>query len=211
MLGNVWLGLIAGSLLHLVGIMQTSPSQGLAANPGPRICWQEGQRLRWSDFRAKSYPKSSPYDGSKMAAISAVGVAMEAITVKGVHTYRVDCVFVRDSSWVNNKAIKNAEDRAKTLTHEQLHFDIAELQARKLRQRIAQGLQAGEDLYSPPAAEAIARLQTEGDALDNRFDEEIAVAGGHKMADPVHKRWQLRLTQELNTLAAYKSTATNCP
>ncbi|RZK15774.1 MAG: hypothetical protein EOO56_22100, partial [Hymenobacter sp.] len=119
------------------------------AGPAHRLCWQPGRPLVWSDFRAKTFPKSAPFTARKMAAISAVAPFLTPITERGVPTYRVDCVFLRDSSWVNNEAIKTAADQAGTLAHEQIHFDIAELAARKLRCLIADGLLAGQPIYGP--------------------------------------------------------------
>jgi hypothetical protein len=128
-----------------------------------------------------------------------------------VPSYRVDCVFLRDSSWVNNKVIKTAADRAETLAHEQVHFDIAELATRKLRCRIADGLREGQAIYGPQVSQDIIRLQAEEDELDEQFDQEVIRAGGHKTEAPVRRRWQLRIAQELRALAAYASTAARCP
>ena len=202
--------LALGGLFCLASPTPNAPSAPMpAAGEGHRICWQEGRRLQWSDFCAKTVPKSSFYNSDKMGAISSVGVSIEVITENGRRTYRVDCVFVSDSSWVNNKAIKTNEGRTKVLIHEQLHFDIAELKARKLRWRIAQGVQAGEDIYGPQATQDITRLRAD-DTLDNQLDTESISASGNKVDSPIAKRWQLRLARELHTLVAYKSMATNC-
>lgn len=176
-----------------------------------RMCWQAGHRLVWADFRAKTFPKSAPFTAARMGAISATGSSFAAVTQNGTHTYRVYAIFLRDSSWVNDQGIKTVEERTETLAHEQVHFDISELTARKLRQRIAQGLRAGEELYGPQASQAIRRLQAEENTLNDEFDREVKLAGGHRTEAPVRKRWQLRLAKELATLAVYQSTAADCP
>ena len=190
---------------------QVAPTQPADMSKTHRICWQEGQYLVGSDFRAKAFPKSAPFLAVNMGAISATGSSFIAIIHNGVHTYRVYCVFLRDSSWVNNQVIKTAADKAETLAHEQVHFDLGELTARKLRRRIAHGLQAGEELYGPQASQDIRRLQAEENAINDAFDREVKLAGGHKMEAPVRKRWQQRIARELAALAAYKSTAADCP
>jgi hypothetical protein len=205
-----WLGVFFGSFI-LLAAAGTAQGQAPAAGSAHRLCWQASRPLVWSDFRARTFPKSAPFDAKKMAAVSAVAPFLTPITERGVPSYRVDCVFLRDSSWVNNGAIKTAADRAEALAHEQVHFDIAELAARKLRCRIAAGLRAGQAIYGQQVSQDITRLQAEEDALDEQFDQEVIRAGGHKTEAPVRRRWQLRIAQELRALAAYASTAATCP
>lgn len=197
--------------LVLLSAASTAQAQVPEVGSAHRLCWQPGRPLVWSDFRAKTFPKSAPFMGQKMAAISAVAPFLTPITEQGVRSYRVDCVFLRDSSWVNNGAVKTAADRAGTLAHEQIHFDIAELTTRKLRCRIADGLRERQEIYGPQVSQDITRLQAEGDALDEEFDQAVQHSGGRGTEAPVNKRWQLRIAQELRTLAEYASTAATCP
>ena len=203
--GIVWGG------FFLLGLASAAQAQVPEVGSAHRLCWQPGRPLVWSDFRAKILPKSAPFVGQKMAAISAVAPFLTPITVQGVPSYRVDCVFLRDSSWANSGAVKTAAERAATLAHEQVHFDIAELTTRKLRCRIADGLQAGQTIYGPQVTQDITRLRAEEDALDEQFDQEVQHSGGRGTEAPVNKRWQLRIAQELRALAAYASTAATCP
>lgn len=197
--------------LWLLGVASAAQAQVPAAGSAHRLCWQQGRPLVWSDFRAKAYPKSGPFTGRQTAAISAVSPLLTPIIVQGVRSYRVDCVFLRDSSWVNAEAGKTVADRAGILAHEQVHFDIAELTTRKLRCRIADGLLAGQELYGPQVSQDITRLCAEGDSLDEQFDQEVQHSGGRGTEAPVTKRWHLRIAQALRALAAYASTATTCP
>lgn len=211
MLASAHLYLAVGGLLCLASPKPNAPAtQAPAAGAAHRICWQEGRRLQWSDFRAKSFPKSAQQDSSNLGALSATVANLVPLVKNGVRTYQVYSKFLRDSSWVNNQAMKTPKDRNETLTHEQLHFDIRELTARRMRQRIAQGVANGEDLYEAKAVAEITDIQSDS-TLDDVMDYECALAGGHKTASSVTKRWQLRLARELSALAAYKSTATDCP
>lgn len=194
-----------------VGFGQVPSTWAPAAGTAHCICWREGRLLEWEDFRATTFPRSAPMAAASVGAVSATRSTLTPITENGVPSYRVGCVFLRDSSWVNRGVIRTAAGRAATLAHEQLHFDIGELIARKLRRRIAQGLQAGEELYGPLASRDISGLQTQEDLLNNQFDQEVVRVGGHRFEAPVRKRWQQRIARELSALAAYKSTATTCP
>lgn len=180
-----------------------------AAGEGHRICWQEGRRLQWSDFCATTYPKSASGNPASSGGLTTSAISATPVTENGIPTYRIACVFVGDSSWVNNALVKTPQERALVLAHEQLHFDIAELSARKIRQHMAQLLRAGKNLYSPQVTQDIIRLQSD-DTLDDQLDKSDTTLNP-KIVIPEIKRWQLRLAQELNKLAAYKSTATACP
>jgi hypothetical protein len=96
----------------------------------PQIEWQNETQLSWDDFKAE------PDYGSATAAITASGISYSfAGTIKGDNisvTSNVSCYFHPHLSWVK---MELASDNL--LAHEQLHFNIAELYARKLRKRIA--------------------------------------------------------------------------
>lgn len=194
-----------------VGYGQSASIAAAERSPNSYLCWQEGRRLAWTDFRAKSFPKSSPFDSLRMAALSAITPVVErTITLAGIHTYTVSYSFLRDSSWVNTRANNTPAKRAATLAHEQVHFDIAELIARRLRQRIAQGLRASEDLHLPRATRDIKRIQAEEDTLDAQFDRESKRAGNHIQEALVLARWQHRITHALLQLAVYQSKPEDC-
>ncbi|HLK30912.1 MAG TPA: DUF922 domain-containing protein, partial [Puia sp.] len=84
------------------------------------IDWSADRRLTWSDF------KSSPDSNSPNAALTATNIKFDFSysSDKGFQ-YHISCQFDKNKSW----------GRVKTdyiLSHEQGHFDIAEIYARKL-------------------------------------------------------------------------------
>ena len=90
----------------------------------PSIQWTAARRLAWDDFR------SDPDDNSTNAALTAstIGFKYKYDTDNGF-TYNITCLFEKNISW----------GRIKTdyiLAHEQGHFDIAEIFARKLHKAI---------------------------------------------------------------------------
>ncbi len=92
--------------------------------------WRVNEKLEWSDFRGGPDP-DSPYSASTYSGISYRYTAKTAI--KKVHvTFEVACYFIPDKSWVK----EGFESDKKLLAHEQLHFDITELFARKLHQKL---------------------------------------------------------------------------
>ena len=176
------------------------------------ICWQESRPLTWADFQAKEFPKSARSNPALIGALSATTSYLTPNTAAtNGPAYLVYAIFIPDSSWVNTKRIRTAAERAATLAHEQIHFDLSELTARKLRQRLAQGTRAGENLDGPIVRQDVGRIQAEENTLNDAFDQQVVRVGGHRFEAPVLKRWQQRIAQELRTLAAYKSTAAMCP
>jgi predicted secreted Zn-dependent protease len=86
------------------------------------IKWQEDRRLTWEDFKA------DPVKMGNTAAMTTTHLGFGYSVMNGQVTYKIDCRFEKKKSWglVKNDWI---------LKHEQGHFDIAELFARKLNQR----------------------------------------------------------------------------
>ena len=93
--------------------------------------------------------------------------------------HEVKSNFYPDLSWV-----KEVNNPAYLLAHEQLHFDITELHARKLRKRLAEyeiGRRIRQDLkklYNSTEAERV--------AMQNRFDEETS----HSENKEAESRWR---------------------
>ncbi len=94
------------------------------------ILWHPELRLSWSNFKAK------PIKGSKVAATTASGLSYQFSTTeedgKFELDYTVSAFFYPDRSWYQPKICDEV-----ILSHEQLHFDISELFARKMRKIMA--------------------------------------------------------------------------
>ena len=94
-----------------------------------RIEWSANHRLTWNDFQA-----TPPYNKrwtSNIAAITSSVIQYRYSCENGYLEYDIKSIFLPDESWVKDNA--RTDDY---LTHEQLHFDITELFARKLRNRL---------------------------------------------------------------------------
>lgn len=94
-----------------------------------RIEWTEGHRLTWDDFQAV-VPYRQRWTRN-IAAITSSVIQYRYSCENGMLKYDIKSIFLPDESWVKDNA--RTEDY---LMHEQLHFDITELFARKLRNRL---------------------------------------------------------------------------
>lgn len=114
------LALMLISLFGFKGLNQINNSD--SGNTGDTIVWSDSYKLGWNDF------KGVPNDPNrKVKALTISGIYIQQIRTKGVlPKYKITARFVKSASWTKT----NDEEHLK---HEQLHFDITELYARKLR------------------------------------------------------------------------------
>jgi hypothetical protein len=83
------------------------------------ITWNEKRKLVWDDFKA------APQKWGDVAALTATHLGFSYKMSNGKVSFTIECRFEKNKSWglVKNENI---------LSHEQGHFDIAEIFARKL-------------------------------------------------------------------------------
>ena len=89
--------------------------------------WSAARRLRWSDFRAQ--PPGRGEEGAKTGyalfyAWKCRGEAFE---------FRVIAAFRPRQSWVKTVIVNDSAQSRSALGHEQTHFDLAEMHARRMR------------------------------------------------------------------------------
>jgi len=93
------------------------------------VPWDAGKRLVWADFKGKVPPAAVP------AATTASGISYTYSANLMYHEvkldYEVTAYFYPNESWYKKPLANDT-----ILSHEQLHFDIAELFARKMRNRL---------------------------------------------------------------------------
>jgi len=171
-------------LLALIfcGILQHSLAQEI------KIEWEYNERLDWSDF------KGTPVPGSKFTANTNSGLSYSwGYTTRGGKTalsYQVISNFYPELSWV--KGSRKPDD---LLLHEQIHFDITEVHARKLRKCLDEYVVTSslkkdmERMYQAVEAERIAMQQL--------YDKETAHSENKEAQERWHK-YIIVLFEELN-------------
>lgn len=96
------------------------------------IPWERSRPLRWADFQAD--PPSSGAEGaltgySLLYGVSCTGAAFD---------FDVSAVFLPGRSWVRTLVLADPGESRRTLRHEQTHFDLTEVHARRLRKALHQ-------------------------------------------------------------------------
>lgn len=150
------------------------------------LTWNEFYKFRWDDFLGQ------PDEEARGDAGAAVAIRAKPFLVRKKVRYDVVAVFDRSKSW--------ARDRSESLlAHEQLHFDIAELYARKLRKKIAElGTDGVNDIgvYN----EAIQTLLLESNRADEEYDAETLHGGLPKK----QAEWTAKVKEGLEKLKKYR-------
>ncbi len=121
-------------------------------------------------------------------------IDVQFVTDRGITTFKVYAGMKKDLSWIKYK------NDSITLNHEQGHFDICEIYARKLRQAIlkAKSISDAKALYDSISGEE----ELEQDKYDN---ENTTKAGG------ITALWKDSLITRLSNLNVYKNPVIKLP
>ena len=157
------------------------------------MTWKDSYRLSWQDFKGK------PRDDSTAAATTASGISFEysikhgAFRVVSFKT-QVEACFYSEKSWYKPELANPY-----ILAHEQLHYDITELYARKFRKQLA--------LLRPSKT-----LKAELDALQKTINKQLSdrqnaydAETNYSRSPEVQQQWQRHIYVELKKLEAFKS------
>ncbi len=127
------------------------------------VPWDPGQRLTWSDFRG------TPPESQRVAATTASGISYSYRTRGTPGKYRLDyevnAYFYPEKSWYHPEICD-----AVVLSHEQLHFDISELFARKMRKALS-GRTFGRNVRAE-VRQIFSEINRELSEFQDRYDRE---------------------------------------
>jgi hypothetical protein len=157
------------------------------------ISWKDGQKLTWDHFRGK------PNTNISAAAVTASGITFE-FSIQETKTRivnfdtKVYAHFYPEKSWY----IKALGDKH-ILAHEQLHFDITELYARKFRKEISK-LKISNQLKDQ-LRNLHQKINKELATAQNLYDTET----DNSIIKEAQERWEIHVKKELAKLDAFKS------
>jgi hypothetical protein len=156
------------------------------------FAWSESRRLRWADFSGAAPAANG--EGALTAysifyGVQCTGERFQFLALAG---------FLPHDSWVRAEVLADKAQSDRTLRHEQTHFDLTEVFARRLRK-------AFSDLYQPCRRpdgdlDALASQYLRQEKAEQlRYDEETR----HGLAAPAQSTWTRQVASDLNALAAY--------
>lgn len=174
-------------MLYLI-ILLLLPLKGESENI---IKWTDGQQIDWSVFKGKPDP-SSPYDAQLNSGVR-YSYSYESKNGNVKVNFDVFCYMDPNLSWS-----KKGKQTDYLLGHEQLHFDISELHARKLRKALQE-----YDFSKNPQKEVekiFNRITKDRQDMQNKYDKET----DHSKNRPEQAEWADFVAQQLAELNAYK-------
>lgn len=174
--------------MFLIAVILITAAQlfGQGSETPDMVEWNEYYKLSWEDFHGKPDARSAG------DAATAVHIKAKPYYVKNQVFYNVEAYFDRTKSWARDRSVQ-------LLEHEQLHFDIAELYARKIRKKISDMRERGENDVQVYNA-AIREILEESNEADVRYDMETL----HGAMTKKQAAWEQRVKEELAGLKDYK-------
>jgi predicted secreted Zn-dependent protease len=152
------------------------------------IKWQEDRKLTWNDFRAE------PLKMGSTAAMTTTHLGFSYNVSNGKVTYKIDCRFEKNKSWV---LVKNDW----ILKHEQGHFDIAEIFARKLNQLTAE-YQFNRNSFQKDLDVIYKSVVDEKERFQQQYDDETDYSRNKNNQEEWFKKIESELKQS-KTWAGY--------
>ena len=153
------------------------------------IAWNESKRLVWDDFKA------TPLKNSDAVALTATHLGFSYNMKNGKIFFTIECGFEKDKSWglVKNDWI---------LKHEQGHFDIAEIFARKLYKEVSE-YQFNRNTFQQDLDKIYNTVIAEKETLQQQYDDETH----NSINKPVQEEWLKKISGlliEFKSWAGYK-------
>lgn len=175
-------------ILFFVAYLTINFSSNAQSNDEPsNIYWNDSCKLKWSDFLGEPKPL---FEGN--TAVSDVSILVSEVIINNKLDIKVECIFNRDYSWVIIKTDN-------LLLHEQNHFDLEEIYARKLR-KMVKDLQKSKDLTSSDITSFYNEIILDCNNRNDLYDKETNFSNNIKK----QLEWELKIKKELDELSDYK-------
>lgn len=147
--------------------------------------WSAERRLTWADFQGP------PDLSSEAVATTATVVDYQMSCLGTEFTWRIVSRFMPGASWVKPGHLLIRQS-AQTLLHEQAHFDLSEVHARRARETLRR-LPAPCSLTDDQQDAIIKSFHQQGGALQIQYDRETAHGTDYRRQN----EWQSRVEEWL--------------
>ena len=165
------------------------------------IRWTARRPLTWADFQGRP-----PDRNDAVAAETAYTILHGVRCVGSKFDYTVVAAFRPSDSWVKLPMLRTAADNTRALKHEQAHFDLAEIHARRIRRYYAE-LTAPCRLSSSDLSDAARRMERDEKAAQEQYDDET----DHGRNATQQAKWEKTVAGDLTSLAKFAAPAPRTP
>jgi predicted secreted Zn-dependent protease len=146
------------------------------------LTWSASRKLTWSDYKTSPNPKSDA------AATTSTSLSIDYHISGSQFSYTIKSWFSRSRSWGRHKTDY-------ILSHEQGHFDIAEIYARKLNQRMST-YQFNKNSYQKELNRIYNEVADEKAAVQQQYDRETR----HSIDEVRQAEWLKKISRMLEEL-----------
>lgn len=175
----------------IVGFLPTDLEMEATSGSEEKMTWNQERPLQWSDFKGK--PK--PALGFVASTNSGISFSYSYKITNGQRStqFEVSSFFYPLESWY-----LQGEVNAYILKHEQTHFDISELHARKLKKRL-EAAHFSDELKKE--VETIYHdIEQKRKAMQDAFDLE----SDHSKNEEGEEQWEVYVAQQLQIYDRWK-------
>jgi hypothetical protein len=152
------------------------------------IIWDKDVKLTWDDFKAKA-PKTTT-----LGATTDAGIMLNTVSSSPDVEISIKSIFKKSKSWVKTKTDL-------LLNHEQLHFDISELFARKTRKIFAEKKFNKKSLSNEMTALFKSQM-LKLEAYQSKYDKET----DHSRKSDKQTLWEKNVLKDIKDLDSVKDT-----
>ena len=145
------------------------------------LTWSKNRPLRWDDFSGRINDTSN----FEAECFAQVRYSYKLNSLKEF-TFDVQAIFDKSTSWIKPVNKSNA-----LLKHEQVHFDIAQLYACKLRQAFSSYTYTSN--FAAEILSVFDKLNREYHYMQKMYDEQ----SNHSLVSAKQKQWEAFIDEEL--------------
>ncbi len=179
-------------LLLLISSIAISQSKDVVIEDAI-IVWKKSQRLEWKDFAGEM---DADVFGTAKTVYKIEIVPIEVYVdendnIQNIEQLSVIAHFYKNLSWTASRNVA-------LLAHEQLHFDIAELYARKIRKRFSEMKNIQEFRFSQFQTE-YSKLMNACKSFQKKYDKETK----HGSIININNQWIKTIKNSLRELEDY--------
>ena len=153
--------------------------------PSNMIDWKADRKLTWKDFEAK------PLAQTDNAALTSSNINFQFGYGPNGFRYSITCRFDKSRSWVKIKTDH-------ILAHEQGHFDIAEIHARKLKKALSE-YKYNESTVKVEINKIYQELMKQHHEMQSLYDNQT----DHSRNNEKQAEWEKKIADALSSSVAY--------
>lgn len=174
------------SIFFLVFIIFATPSVFFAQKNNEELLeWNADRQLSWADYKSKPNPESDA------AASTTTYLSVEYNITSTRFSYKIKSSFSKTRSWGLHKTDY-------ILSHEQGHFDIAEVFARKLHKKLSE-YKFNKKTYQKDLQKIYESITREKSDTQNEYDKQT----NHSINKEKQAEWLKKIQEMLEEYEEY--------